>query len=64
MEIMSNQYNVVKKNYGIDEALAESSESEPDEYISKFATAVKCFRVTNTDKSVNRKEQEDLSTER
>jgi hypothetical protein len=26
----------VKKNYGIDEALAESSESEADEYIRKF----------------------------
>jgi len=35
MDVMSKQYDRVKKNYGIDEALAESSESEPDEYISK-----------------------------
>ena len=39
MEVMSNQYSRVKKNYGIDEALAESSESEPDEYISKLSLA-------------------------
>jgi hypothetical protein len=35
MEVMSKQYTRVKTHYGIDEALAESSESEPDEYISK-----------------------------
>ena len=37
MEVMGNQYIRVKKNYGIDEALAESSESEADEYIRRFA---------------------------
>jgi hypothetical protein len=37
MEVMGNQYERVKKNYGIDEALAESSESEADEYIRKLA---------------------------
>jgi hypothetical protein len=35
MEVMGKQYERVKKNYGIDEALAESSESEADEYIRK-----------------------------
>lgn len=32
---MSDQYTRIKTQYGIDEALAESSESEADEYISK-----------------------------
>ena len=45
MEVMSNQYTRVKKNYGIDEALAESSESEPDEYISKLFLSLYSFTM-------------------
>ena len=33
---MSDQYTKMKTQYGIDEALEQSSESEADEYISKF----------------------------
>jgi len=36
MKVMSDQYSKMKTQYGIDEALEQSSESEADEYISKF----------------------------
>lgn len=37
---MGEQYNRIKTQYGIDEALAESSESEPDEYIRKLQVLI------------------------
>ena len=64
MEVMSNQYSRVKKNYGIDEALAESSESEPDEYISKLSLAylVLPFRIADINPSADREKQKNQSS--
>lgn len=57
---MGDQYNRVKANYGIDEALAESSESEADEYIRMSIEQLICiYRGTNQNQRHDSQEQKD-----
>lgn len=45
---MKNQYDVMKREHGIDEMLKDSEDSEADQYIGKSPSIIKVIFQSNT----------------